>query len=344
MEKNIYTLAIESSCDETSVAVMKNGRNILSNIISSQIDTHKVFGGVVPEIASRLHLEMINYGIEKAVADSGLDIGDMDHIVVTNGPGLIGALIVGVSAAKALAYALNKPLTGVNHISGHIFSNYVAHRDLEPPFVCLVVSGGHTYLLDVRDYMDVEIKGKTIDDAAGEAYDKVARTLNLPYPGGPEIDRLSKKGNPNAIEFPRVWLDKESYDFSFSGLKTSVLNYVNTKAQKSEEINPADVASSFQEALVDVLYGKTLRLLEETGYRKICIAGGVAANSRIKERFQTFSDEKSIEFYYPPLSLCTDNAAMIGCAGYYNYMSGRVDELDLKVYPNMNLEGGEIGG
>lgn len=336
--KDIYTLAIETSCDETSVAVLKNGREVLSNIISSQIETHRIFGGVVPEVASRLHLESINQVIDLAVEESGLSLWEMDHVAVTNGPGLIGALIVGVSAAKALAMSLDIPLNGVNHMKGHIFANYIAFEDLEPPFIGLIVSGGHTYLLDVKSYYDFEIVGKTIDDAAGESYDKVARTLGLDYPGGPVIDKLAYEGDPQAIDFPRAWLEEGSYDFSFSGLKTAVLNYVNNMGQKNQEINVADVAASFQEALLEVLTKKTMDLMEERDYKKLILSGGVAANSHLRSGLQEKIDQIGGQLYYPPLIFCTDNAAMIGCAGYYDFMAGKTDPLSLRVYPNLGLE------
>lgn len=336
--KDIYTLAIETSCDETSVAVLKNGREVLSNIISSQIETHRIFGGVVPEVASRLHLESINQVIDLAVEESGLSLWEMDHVAVTNGPGLIGALIVGVSAAKALAMSLDIPLNGVNHMKGHIFANYIAFEDLEPPFMGLIVSGGHTYLLDVKSYYDFEIVGETIDDAAGESYDKVARTLGLDYPGGPVIDKLAYEGDPEAIDFPRAWLEEGSYDFSFSGLKTAVLNYVNNMGQKNQEINVADVAASFQEALLEVLTKKTMDLMEERDYKKLILSGGVAANSHLRSGLQEKIDQIGGQLYYPPLIFCTDNAAMIGCAGYYDFMAGKTDPLSLRVYPNLGLE------
>ncbi len=336
--KDIYTLAIETSCDETSVAVLKNGREVLSNIISSQIETHRIFGGVVPEVASRLHLESINQVIDLAVEESGLSLWEMDHVAVTNGPGLIGALIVGVSAAKALAMSLDIPLNGVNHMKGHIFANYIAFEDLEPPFIGLIVSGGHTYLLDVKSYYDFEIVGETIDDAAGESYDKVARTLGLDYPGGPVIDKLAYEGDPQAIDFPRAWLEEGSYDFSFSGLKTAVLNYVNNMGQKNQEINVADVAASFQEALLEVLTKKTMDLMEERDYKKLILSGGVAANSHLRSGLQEKIDQIGGQLYYPPLIFCTDNAAMIGCAGYYDFMAGKTDPLSLRVYPNLGLE------
>ncbi|HLS52360.1 MAG TPA: tRNA (adenosine(37)-N6)-threonylcarbamoyltransferase complex transferase subunit TsaD, partial [Tissierellaceae bacterium] len=277
--KDIITLAVESSCDETSVAVLKNGREVLSNIINTQVDLHKKFGGVVPEVASRKHIESINFIIQQALDEADCSFQDIDLIGVTQGPGLVGALLVGISAAKALAYGLDRPLIGVNHIEGHVCANYIEHKNLKPPFTCLIVSGGHTYLVQANNYTDYELIGRTRDDAAGEAFDKVARALGLPYPGGPFIDKLSKKGDSKAIDFPRVFLEDDSYDFSFSGLKTAVLNYLNHAKQKGKEIIIEDVAASFQQAVLDVLVEKTFRLAKERGSEKIVFAGGVAANS-----------------------------------------------------------------
>ena len=334
---DFYTLAIETSCDDSSVAVLKNEREILTNLISSQIDTHALFGGVVPEIASRKHLEAINPLIDKAIEDANITYDDIDLITVTKGPGLIGSLLVGISAAKALSLALDKPLVGANHMKGHICANYLSNLDLKPPFVCLVVSGGHTYLCKVNDYNDIEVVGSTRDDAAGESYDKVARKIGLGYPGGPKIDKLAKEGNGKAIDFPRVMLEKGSYDFSFSGLKTAVLNYAHNEEQKGNEINKADLAASFQEAVVDVLVEKSLMLLEETGYKQFAISGGVAANSRLRERFTGELGKRDIKFYYPDTILCTDNAAMIAMAGYLDYKAGIRDDTYMKVYPNLDL-------
>lgn len=334
---DFITLAIETSCDDSSVAIMKNDREILINLISSQIDTHALFGGVVPEIASRKHLEAINPLIDKALADTGLAYEDIDLVTVTKGPGLIGSLLVGISAAKALALATGAPLVGANHMKGHICANYLSNKDLEPPFVSLVVSGGHTYLCKVADYNDIEVVGTTLDDAAGESFDKVARKIGLGYPGGPKIDKLAKEGDETAIDFPRVMLKKGSLDFSFSGLKTAVLNYAHNKEQKGEEVNKADLAASFQEAVVDVLVDKSLMLLEETGYDKFAISGGVAANSRLRERFTKELGERNIGFYYPDTILCTDNAAMVAMAGYLDYKDGVRDTTYMKVYPNLDL-------
>ena len=334
---NINILAIETSCDETSVAVLRNGREVLSNIISSQITTHRLYGGVVPEIASRMHLESINLIVEESLKEANLGFKDLDLVACTKGPGLIGALLVGISSAKAISYALDIPLIGVNHMEGHICANYLSHEGLEPPFIGLVVSGGHTYLIEVKSYNDYEIIGRTRDDAAGESFDKIARALGLPYPGGPEIDKLAKIGNPNAIDFPRVIIDKKTYDFSFSGLKTAVLNYINNEKQKGNEINIPDVCASFQQAVLDVLIDKSFRLLKEKKMDKLVISGGVAANSKLIEMAEAEGNKKEIDIYYPSKILCTDNAAMIGSAAYYDYLNGKRDELDLKVYPNLEL-------
>lgn len=335
--KDLKILAIETSCDETSVSVIKNGREILSNTISSQIPTHRIFGGVVPEIASRMHLENINLIIQESLGEAELDFKDIDVVACTKGPGLIGALLVGISSAKAISYALDIPLVGVNHMQGHICANYLVHKDLEPPFIGLIVSGGHTYLVHVKSYNDFEIIGRTRDDAAGESFDKIARALGLPYPGGPEIDKQAKDGNANAIEFPRVIIDKKTYDFSFSGLKTSVLNYINNQKQKNLEINVPDICASFQQAVLDVLIEKSLRLLKEKNMNKFVISGGVAANSKLIEMAENMGRENNVKVFYPTKILSTDNAAMIGCAAYYDYVNGKKDELDLKVYPNLEL-------
>ncbi|MGO1469712.1 MAG: tRNA (adenosine(37)-N6)-threonylcarbamoyltransferase complex transferase subunit TsaD [Tissierella sp.] len=335
---DLLTLAIETSCDETSVAVIKNGREVLSNIISSQIDTHKRFGGVVPEIASRKHIESINNIIQESLDKADLEFKDIDLVGVTRGPGLVGALLVGISSAKALAYGLNKPLIGVNHIEGHICANYLTHEDLEPPFTCLIVSGGHSYLIHANGYIDYELMGRTRDDAAGEAFDKVARALGIAYPGGPVIDKLSQKGNPQAIDFPRVFLEEGSYDFSFSGLKTAVLNYINGQKQKGKEIVVEDVAASFQAAVLDVLVDKTFRLAKEKGSKKIVIAGGVAANKGLRSMMERRGQDEGIKIFYPSKVLCTDNAAMIGSAAYYNYINGKESELGFTVEPNLSLE------
>ena len=334
--KDLKVLAIETSCDETSVAVVQNGREVLSNIISTQIDLHEKYGGVVPEIASRMHVEKINLVIKEALETAHLSLDDIDVIGVTYGPGLVGALIVGVVAAKAIAFAKNKPLVGVHHIEGHIAANYIAHKELEPPFLCLVVSGGHTHLVNVIDYTSYEIIGRTRDDAAGEAYDKVARAIGLTYPGGPKIDQLAKEGDKEAIKFPRPMLD-EGYDFSFSGIKSAVLNYVNGCNMKGEAIRPADIAAAFQASVVDVLVSKTIHLAQEKKIKKIALAGGVAANRGLREAMTTACEKNHMQLYYPELLLCTDNAAMIGCAAYYDYIKGSRAGMNLNAVPNLPL-------
>lgn len=331
----MITLAIESSCDETSVALIEGGRKVLSNVIASQIDTHKKFGGVVPEIASRQHVEAINTVLEEALDEAQKTLDDVDLVVATRGPGLIGALLVGLSAGKALAFAKDKPFLGVNHIVGHVCANYISHEKLEPPFVGLIISGGHTYLLVVRDYVDFELVGRTIDDAVGEAFDKISRAMGIGYPGGPVIDRLAKEGR-ETIAFPRVMLSEDSYDFSFSGLKTAVLNYLNSTKLKGEEIIVPDVAKSFQEAVVDVLVEKTFRLARQRQLDKIVISGGVSANSRIREAFDERGKREGVEIFYPNRELCTDNAAMIASAGYYLYRSGNYDRNTM-ANPNLGL-------
>lgn len=333
----MLTLAIETSCDETSCAVIKDGREVLSNIISSQIDIHRKFGGVVPEIASRKHIESIDPIIQEALDKADIGFSDIDLIGVTQGPGLVGALLIGISTAKALAYGLDIPIIGVNHIQGHVCANYIEHKDLEPPFTCLIVSGGHTYLVQANSYTDYELIGRTRDDAAGEAFDKVARALGLPYPGGPVIDKLAETGNKEAIDFPRVLLEPKSYDFSFSGLKTAVLNYLNQARQKGEEIIIEDVAASFQQAVLDVLVDKSFRLASERKSNKIVIAGGVASNQGLRDMMEERGKKENIEIFYPSRILCTDNAAMIGVAAYFNYKEGKESDLHLNVVPNLEL-------
>lgn len=336
-EKDITILAIESSCDETAAAVVRNGREVLSNIISSQIDLHKLYGGVVPEIASRKHIEKINQVIEEALLEAKCTLDDIDAVAVTYGPGLVGALLVGVAEAKAIAYARNLPLIGVHHIEGHISANYIENKDLEPPFLCLVVSGGHTHLVCVEDYGKYKILGKTKDDAAGEAFDKVARAIDLGYPGGPKIDKLAKEGDPNAIEFPRAHVGDSVYDFSFSGVKSAVLNYINGCKMKQIEYNRADIAASFQKAVTDVLVDHAMIGVENYGLKKLAIAGGVASNSALRAAMGQACQERGIEFYHPSPILCTDNAAMIGAAGYYDYKNGIRSGWDLNAVPNLKL-------
>ena len=335
--KDIFILGIESSCDETGPAVVKNGREVLSNVISSQIDVHTKFGGVVPEIASRKHIENIDWVIDKALADAEMDFNGLDAIAVTYGPGLVGALLVGLSEAKALAYAINKPLVGVNHIEGHICANYIADRNFEPPYVALVVSGGHSHLLYVEDYGKYRILGRTRDDAAGEAYDKVARAIGMGYPGGPKIDAAAKLGNPHAIEFPRVFLDDGSLDFSFSGLKSAVLNYLNKEKMLNREVNANDVAASFQKAVVEVLSQKTIAAARLMGVSKVAMAGGVSANSALRAEMEKLCGENGFSLNVPPPVYCTDNAAMIGSAGYYEFILGARGGLDLNANPNLKL-------
>ena len=337
MEKDVLILAIESSCDETAAAVVKNGREVLSNVIFSQIDLHTVYGGVVPEIASRKHIDKINQVIEDALQKAGVTLQDLSAIAVTYGPGLVGALLVGVSAAKAIAFATGLPLIGVHHIEGHISANYIANPSLEPPFVCLVVSGGHTHLVSVKDYGEYEILGRTRDDAAGEAFDKVARAIGLGYPGGPKIDKISKEGNPEAVRFPRAKVGDGEYDFSFSGLKSAVLNYLNGCQMKGEEIHVADVAASFQQAVIDVLVGHSMDAIDKYGLDKFAIAGGVASNGSLRKAFEDACEKKNVEFFLPPPILCTDNAAMIGAAAYYEYIKGVRHGYDLNAVPNLKL-------
>ncbi len=335
--QNINILAIESSCDETAAAVVHNGREILSNVISSQIELHKLYGGVVPEIASRKHIEKINQVVEEALVKAHMNLDDIDAVGVTYGPGLVGALLVGVAEAKAIAYAKKLPLVGVHHIEGHISANYIEHPDLEPPFMCLVVSGGHTHLVYVKDYGSYDILGRTRDDAAGEAYDKVARAIGLGYPGGPKIDRLAKEGNPEAIPFPKARVEGAPYDFSFSGVKSSVLNYINGCQMKGETYHPADIAASFQKAVVDVLVEKSMDAVDAYGMNKFAIAGGVASNSALRKGMEEACKKKNVDFYCPSPIFCTDNAAMIGTAAYYEYMAGTRHGLDLNAVPNLKL-------
>jgi N6-L-threonylcarbamoyladenine synthase len=337
MDKDVIILALESSCDETSAAVVVNGREVRSNIIASQIDIHTKFGGVVPEVASRKHIEVISAVVEEALSEAGITLKDIDAVGVTYGPGLVGALLVGLQYAKGLSYALGKPLIGVNHIEGHISANFIEYKDLTPPFVCLVVSGGHTFLVYMKDYGEFEVMGETRDDAAGEAYDKVARAIGLGYPGGPKIDKFAREGNPDAIKFPRANFHEESLDFSFSGLKSAVLNYLNKMEMKGEEVNRADVAASFQKAVVDFLVDNAMKACEIKNVDKITVAGGVASNSCLRENLTNEGSKRGIKVLFPAMILCTDNAAMIGSAAYFELMKGRTASLTLNAVPNLKL-------
>lgn len=335
--KDIHILAIESSCDETAAAVVRNGRKVISNVISSQIDIHTLYGGVVPEIASRKHIERINQVITQALTEADMKLADMDAIAVTYGPGLVGALLVGVAEAKAISFATGIPLIGVHHIEGHICANYIENKDLEPPFISLVVSGGHTHLVKVMDYGVYEILGRTRDDAAGEAFDKVARAIGLGYPGGPKIDKVAKDGNPEAIDFPRAKVRDGEYDFSFSGLKSAVLNYLNSEKMAGREINVPDVAASFQKAVTDVLTEHSINALKAGSYKKFALAGGVASNSALRASMKEACEREGIKLYCPSPIFCTDNAAMIGVAGYYEYIKGNFADLSLNAIPNLKL-------
>ena len=328
--KDILIMGIESSCDETSVAIVKNGREILSNVIDTQINIHEKFGGVVPEIASRNHVEAISNVMKKAIEEANVNINQIDAVACTYGPGLVGALLVGVSYAKALSYALGKTLIGVNHIEGHIAANYISHKELEPPFLCMMTSGGNTQIIFVKNYTNFEILGKTKDDAIGEAFDKVARVIGLGYPGGPKVDKLAQEGKPD-IELPKTHL--ENLDFSFSGIKTAVINLNH----KDPNINKADLAASFEETVTDLLLEKIQKAIDMTGVNKIVLAGGVSANSCIRRKFDELSREKEIKIYYPELKLCTDNGAMIAAAGYYEYIKGISSGLELNAIPNLSL-------
>lgn len=334
---NIVILGIESSCDETAASIVVNGRDVLSNIISSQIDIHTVYGGVVPEIASRLHCENINGVIRLALKEAQMSFDDVDVIAVTKGPGLVGALLVGVSEAKAMAYALNKPLVGVNHIEGHIAANYISHKELKPPYVCLVVSGGHTHLALVRDYKSFELIGRTHDDAAGETFDKVARAVGLGYPGGPKVDKAAKGGNASAISFPRGGVKDHPYDFTFSGLKSAVLNYINMAQMKGEGINVPDLCASFEASVVESLVQRTVKCALEHDIATVAIAGGVSANSELRRAMKEECEKHKITCLYPELIFCTDNAAMIAAAAYYEYLAGTRDDEGLNALPNLPL-------
>ena len=333
----MYTLALETSCDETSAAVIEDGRIILSNIISTQVPIHRKFGGVVPEIASRQHIEYVLPIIKEALDTAHVDMHDIGHIGVTYGPGLVGALLVGVAAAKALSFALDKPLVGVNHMEGHIFANFLSHRDLEPPFLALVVSGGHTQLVVINDYNEFQLLGQTRDDAAGEAFDKIARVMGYPYPGGPQIDALAKEGNPNAIVFPKALHEIHNFEFSFSGLKSAVLNYLHTQEQRRQTYDARDVAASFQKTVVDTLVEKTMDAANYTNMTKIAVAGGVAANTGLGKAMEQACAERGYQLYRPTPILCTDNGAMIGCRAYYMAQAGRYADLTLNAKPNLAI-------
>lgn len=334
---DVRILAIESSCDETAAAVVVNGKDIKSNIISSQIDIHTLYGGVVPEIASRKHIERMNQVIMQALDTAGMTLDDLDAVAVTYGPGLVGALLTGVAEAKAIAYAKKLPLIGVNHIEGHISANYIENPDLEPPFLCLVVSGGHTHLVKVQDYGIYQVLGRTRDDAAGESFDKIARAIGLGYPGGPKIEKAALEGEANAISFPRAKVDGNEYDFSFSGLKSAVLNYLNDCQMKNIPIIKEDVAASFQKAVIDVLVSHAMHAVEEYPVGKFAVAGGVASNAALRGSLAEACKERGVAFYHPSPILCTDNAAMIGVAAYYEYIQGRRDGWNLNAVPNLKL-------
>lgn len=334
------TMGIETSCDETAAAVLADGREVLSNVISSQVDIHRVYGGVVPEIASRHHLQSILFVYERALEEAGVSIDDIDEIGVTAGPGLAGALLMGVAFAKGVAFAAGKPLIGVHHIQGHIMSALIEHPELEPPFLALVVSGGHTGLIEVKGYNEFRTLGETRDDAAGEACDKIARVLGLGYPGGPEIDRLAREGNRGAIEFKRVYLEKDSLDFSFSGTKTGVINYLNSEKQRGREPNKADVAASFLQTIVDVLVDKTLLAAELGGYGSVVLTGGVASNTLLRAQLREACEERKIKLCIPSPVFCTDNAAMIAAAAYRKGLEGRYSDLRLDVWPSLDMKDG----
>lgn len=332
------TMAFETSCDETSVAILQDGRQVLSNVIASQIPIHQAFGGVVPEIASRHHLENINLVTDQAMREAGIAWDEIDMIASTCGPGLVGALLIGLSTAKTIAYTLNKPLVGVDHRMGHVAANYIQHKDLHPPFTGLIVSGGHTAIVQVEDYNKWKQLGQTRDDAVGEAYDKVARVLGFGYPGGPKVEEAALGGDPKAIHFKRVYLEREQFDFSFSGIKTGVLNYINSEKQAGREVSVEDVAAGFQEAVLEVLVEKAVRAAVKMGTGKLVLSGGVSANKRLRQMLKDACRQASLTLYYPTSELCTDNAAMIGCTAYYKYMEGKRSELDLDAYPSLPTE------
>jgi len=339
MDKDVINiLAIETSCDETAAAVVRNGLEVLSNVIASQIDWHRKYGGVVPEIASRKHLEFINPVISEAMDKAGLEFAELDAVAATYGPGLVGGLLVGLSAAKALAYALDKPFIGINHIVGHIYANFISNKEIETPVICLTVSGGHTDLLYFEELGGYSILGRTRDDAAGEAFDKTARVLGLGYPGGPAIEKVSKQGDPEAIDFPRPFINEDNYDFSFSGLKTAVINYLHNKKQKREEVNVADVAASFQQAVIDILVSKIMKAVADYPVKSVILSGGVAANKTLKLQLKEKLRKAGLPLYTPELKLCTDNAAMIGSVAYYQYLKGDFSPLTLNAVANLKLE------
>lgn len=339
MEQAVNILAIESSCDETAAAVVRNGREVLSSVISSQIALHTLYGGVVPELASRKHIEAVSQVVEQALKEASMTLDDITAVAVTYGPGLVGALLVGVAAAKAIAYAAGKPLVGVHHIEGHISANYIQSPELEPPFLCLIVSGGHTHLVKVKDYGVYEVLGRTRDDAAGEAFDKVARVVGLGYPGGPKVDKLAPEGSPEAFAFPRAVIADAPYDFSFSGLKSAVLNQINQLRMHGELIPRADLAASFQQAVVDVLVSRTMLAAKDFGMKKVALAGGVASNRGLRKGMEEACKKQGLSLYYPSPVLCTDNAMMIGAAAYYEYMRGIRHSWDLNAVPGLKLPG-----
>ncbi len=334
---DVYILALETSCDETAAAIVKNGLDVRANIVASQVDWHRKYGGVVPEIASRKHLEFINPVIEEAMSEAGKELTDFDAIAATYGPGLVGGLLVGLSTGKALAYALDKPFIGINHIAGHIYANFISHREIKPPIICLTVSGGHTDLLYFTNPGNYNILGRTRDDAAGEAFDKVARFLKLGYPGGPLIEDKAKEGNSEAINFTRALINEDTYDFSFSGLKTAVINYVHNKQQKDEKINVADIAASFQEAVIDMLINKVLKAINNYNVNSVILSGGVAANKTLRHRLQDKLESFGLPLYYPDNKLCTDNAAMIASVAYFKYLEKDFSPLSLNADPNLKL-------
>ena len=331
-------LAIESSCDETAAAVVEDGRKVLSSIVASQVEEHKLYGGVVPEIASRRHAEAITPVVRESLEQAGLTLSDIDAIAVTYAPGLIGALLVGVNFAKGLALSANLPLIPVHHLRSHIASNYITNQDLKPPFLCLVVSGGHSHIVMVEDYTKMKIIGKTRDDAAGEAFDKAARTMGMPYPGGIALDKVAEEGNPLAFKLPRPTVSGCEYDFSFSGLKTAVINLIHNSQQKGTEVNKADICASFRYAVVDCLTTNFIKAAEDTGVKRLVIAGGVSANSLLRRTLEDECNKRGFELYMPEKSLCGDNAAMVGAQGYYEYLSGNIADTELNAYATMSIE------